>query len=65
MYVVAGGRSTVTANNCRSMFHSNKIGAGDSVFAIVLGFFSRIKKLLARTETRTRDRICFQSIRTV
>ena len=39
--------------------------AGDSEFAIVFGCFSRIKKLLGRTETRTRDRICFQSIRTV
>ena len=40
------------------------IRAGDSVFAIVLGVFA-YKKLLGRTETRTRDRICFQSIRTV
>ena len=27
--------------------------------------FSRIKKLLGRNETRTRDRKCFQAIRTV
>ena len=40
------------------------IRAGDLVFAIVLGVFA-YKKLLGRTETRTRDRICFQSIRTV
>ena len=36
----------------------------DAVFAIVLGVF-RVYKLLGRTETRTRDRICSQSIRTV
>ena len=29
------------------------------------GVFSRIKKILRRTETRTRDRICFQTIRSV
>ena len=41
--------------------------AGDSVFAIVVGCFSSrpIQKILGRSETRTRDRKCFQSIRTV
>ena len=29
------------------------------------GFFSRIKQILGRTETRTRDRICFQTIRSI
>ena len=29
------------------------------------GCFSRVKKLLGRTETRTRERTCIQSIRTV
>ena len=28
-------------------------------------FLSRIKQILGRTETRTRDRICFQTIRSV
>ena len=39
--------------------------AGDSVFAIVFGCFSRITKLIGRTETRTRERMCFQTIQTV
>ena len=43
------------AMNC----HSNK-QSRDS-----FGCFSRIKKLLGQAETRTHDRICFQSIRTV
>ena len=38
---------------------------GDAVFAIGLGVFSRIKKMLGRIETRPRDRIYFQTIRTV
>ena len=39
--------------------------ARESGFAIVIGCFSRIKQILGRTETRTRDRMRFQSIRTV
>ena len=42
--VVAGDRSTVT-----SAFNRH------SVFVIAFGCFSRIKKLLGRTETRTRE----------
>ena len=67
--VVAGPtgrcRSTMTAltGGAGSFKLNNR--AGDSEFAIVFGCFSRIKKLLGRTETRTRDRMCFQSIRTV
>ena len=38
---------------------------GDSVLTIGLGFFSRIKQILGRTETRTRDRIYCQTIRSV
>ena len=38
---------------------------GDSEFAIVFLVFFTCKKLLGGTETRTRDRKCFQSIRTV
>ena len=37
----------------------------DAVFVIVLGVFSAYKTILGRTGTRTRDRMCFQSIRTV
>ena len=36
----------------------------DVVFAIVLVFFA-FKQIIGRPETRTRDRMCFQSIRTV
>ena len=39
---------------------SGRLGIRDS-----FGCFSRIKKLLGRTEMRTRDGVCFQSIRTV
>ena len=52
-------------DNGRSVIHWNKEHAGDSVLMIGLGFFSRIKQILGRTETRTRDRICFQTIRSV
>ena len=38
------------------------IHAGDSVFAIVLVVSPRIKKLLGRTETRTRDRVCKRDV---
>ena len=34
----------------------------DAVIAIVLCVFFAYKKILGRTETRTRDRMCFQSI---
>ena len=37
---------------------------GEAVFAIVLDVF-RIKKMLGRIETQTRDRIYYQTIRTV
>ena len=37
---------------------------GDTVSASLWVFFA-YKNLLGRTETRTRDRICFQSLRTV
>ena len=38
--------------------------ADDPVYPIFWMFFA-YKKLLGRTETRTRDRICFQTLRTV
>ena len=58
---LAGDRSTVT--NGRSLLHSY-IHAGDSVCTIVLGFFA-YKKILGRTETRTRDMMYCQTIRSV
>ena len=52
-------------DNGRSVIHCNKQHAGDSVLTIGLVFFSRIKQSVGRTETRTRDRIYFQTIRSV
>ena len=53
------------AMNGRSVLHSNKQSRMRRGIRDSFGCFSRIKKLLGRTETRTRDRMCFQSIRTV
>ena len=53
------------ALNGHSVLHSNKQSRMRCGIRDSFGCFSRIKKLLGRTETRTRDRICFQSIRTV
>ena len=58
---LAGDRSTMT--NGRSLLHSY-IHAGDSVCTIVWVSFAS-KKILGRTETRTRDRMYFQTIRSV
>ena len=60
--LVAGDRSTITGVTPLLTQHTLVRG---SVFAVVIGCFSRIQKLLGRTETRTRDMICFQAIRTV
>ena len=38
--------------------------AGDQI-SLRFCMFSRIKQLLGRTETQTRDRMCYQSMRTV
>ena len=58
---VAGEGSTVT--NGRSLLHSY-IHAGESVCTIVWVFFA-YKKILGRTETRTRDRMYCQTIRSI
>ena len=50
-------------NDRSSCFIQINSSVCDAVFAIVLCFL-RIKKCLGRTETRTRDRMCCQSIRT-
>ena len=47
-----------------SLFHSNKHTRGRSGFPRFCVLFA-YKKLLGRTETRTCDRMCFQTIRTV
>ena len=49
------GRWSIELNNMRATL----------LLTIGLGFFPRIKQILGRTETRTRDRICFQTIRSV
>ena len=55
------------AINGRSLVHSNKHKTThvETVSTCVVLCFSRIQKLLGRTETRPRERKCFQSIRTV
>ena len=57
-HVVAGDRSTVTGIAAGSFNRYLRE-------AIIFGYFSRIKKLLGRTETRTRDRMDCHSIRPV
>ena len=47
-----------------SLLHSNKHTRGRSGFLRICVFFA-YKKLLGRSETRTRDKMCFQTIRTV
>ena len=53
------------ATNGRSVLHSNKHSRVRRVIRDSFRCFSRIKKLLGRTETPTCDRMCFQTIRTV
>ena len=48
-----------------SVLHSNKQSRMGRGIRDRFGCFSRINKFLGRSEMRTRDRICFQSIRTV
>ena len=60
-HLVGAWRSSMTAHVYRRHWViqvNNR--AGDSVFAIVFGCFSRIQKMLSRTETRTRERKRFQ-----
>ena len=59
---VATGVSAAPSAAC--CFIQHKL-ARESGFAIMFGCFSRINKFIGRTETRTSDRMCFQSIRTV
>ena len=60
-----GAHGDIFVQSRRLICIRNKQHAGDSVLTIGLGFFSCITKILGRTETRTRGRICFQTIRSV
>ena len=51
--------------NGRSVLHSNKQSRVRGGIRNSFGSFSHIKKFLGRTETRTCDRMCFQTIQTV
>ena len=62
--VELGAHGEIFVQSCRLICIRNKQHAGDSVLTIGLGFF-RVQKNLGRTKTRTRDRICFQTIRSV
>ena len=53
------------AINGRSRLNSNKQSCRQLGIRDSFGCFLCLKKLLGRTEMRTRDRMCFQSIRTV
>ena len=53
------------AINGRSLLHSNKRSRGRLGICDSFGCFSCIEKCLGRTEMRTRDGMCFQSIQTV
>ena len=55
----------LATNRGRSLVHSYEHSLGRHGFRECCGCFSRIKKLLGRSETRTRERKCFQLIRTV
>ena len=56
---------SLLAINGRSLVHSNKHSRGQHGFRENLKVFSGIKKLLGHTETRTRDRLYCQTIRSV
>ena len=53
------------AMNGRSLLHSNKQSRMRCGIHNSFGCFFAFKQILGRTETRTRDRMCFQSMRTV
>ena len=62
--LVGHGRSITSESGLTPLFIQYKL-AREWLLAIVHGCFSRIKKMLARTEARTRERIFCQTIRTV
>ena len=59
-----GAPFSTLARQCRSLAIQINRRAGDPLSSRFWKFFA-YKKLLGRTETRTRDRKCFQTIRTV
>ena len=56
--------SPLRLRQCRSLAIQITTRTGDPITPIFWMFFA-YKTLLGRTETRTRDRMCFQTIRTV
>ena len=63
--VLAGHGRPITSESSVTPLFIQQPYARDSAFAIVYGCFSRIKKMLGRTEMRTRDRMYCQTIRSV
>ena len=63
--VLAGHGRPITSESIVTPLFIQQPYARDSAFAIVYGCFSRIKKILRRTEMRTRDRMYCQTIRSV
>ena len=61
--VLAGHGRPITSESSVTPLFIQQPYARDSAFAIVYGCFSRIKKMLGRTEMRTRDRMYCQTIR--
>ena len=63
--VLAGHGRPITSESSVTPLFIQQPYARDSAFAIVYGCFSGIKKMLGRTEMRTRDRMYCQTIRSV
>ena len=63
--VLAGHGRPITSESSVTPLFIQQPYARDSAFAIVYGCFSRIKKMLGRTEMRTRDKMYCQTIRSV
>ena len=63
--VLAGHGRPITSESSVTPLFIQQPYARESAFAIVYGCFSRIKKMLCRTDMRTRDRMYCQTIRSV
>ena len=63
--VLAGHGRPITSESSVTPLFIQQPYARHSAFAIVYGCFSRIKKMLGRTEMRTRDRMYCQTKRSV
>ena len=64
-WVLDGHGRPITSESSLTPLFIQQPYARDSAFAIVYGCFSHIKKMLGRTEMRTRDRMYCQTIRSV